>query len=309
MTSREIVKAAINHQETSRVPYYIDFCEETWQTIEKSSDEISREEYLNNDIKDIVVPWWQWYELGDDWSGTAVPASPDKVMGTGSYSEFINSVKETSDKYLLVRIYGSHFEKANFARGMEKFLADMAAEPDFARKLLNAIIEKNLVMLDNFLSVAEIDGVLLGSDWGSQKGLMMSPSMWEEMIRPGEQREYDLIHAYGKDVWIHSCGDIKDIIPSLIEMGVNVLNPIQPEVMDINKLKDEYGHSLTFWGGISTQRTLPFATPEEVKEEARKTREIMSRKGGYIFAPAQAIQADVPLENIKALLEVARESL
>jgi uroporphyrinogen decarboxylase len=163
-------------------------------------------------------------------------------------------------------------------------------------------------MLENFLTIKEIDGVLLGSDWGSQSSILMSPEVWDDMIRPGEQQEYDLIHSYNKDVWIHSCGCIDVLIPRLIEMGVDVLNPVQPECMDIARLKANYGEKLAFWGGISTQQTLPFGTPQDVKAEARKVRNQMSAGGGYIFAPAQEIQSDVSVENIEALLEVARES-
>ena len=219
----------------------------------------------------------------------------------------IKELRQKNDKYFLVRIYGSHFEKAYFARGIENFLADMAGEPQEAQRLLNKIIEKNLIMLENFLAIPEIDGVLLGSDWGSQLDLLMSPDTWQEMIRPGEQREYDLIHSYGKDVWVHSCGNIERIIPSLVEMKLDVLNPIQPEAMDIAKLKRLYGDNLTFWGGVSTQQTLPYGTPDDVKRESREVREILSNGGGYIFAPAQGIQHDVPTANIIALIEVARE--
>jgi uroporphyrinogen decarboxylase len=241
-----------------------------------------------------------------------VPTSQAKVIGHGSYPDFFDRLRHLrahSDKYILVMFFGSHFEKANFARGIENFLADMAGTPDFARELLRKIIDKNMVMLENILAAPEIDGVLLGSDWGSQRGLLMSPRVWDDMIRPGEQREYDLIHSYGKDVWVHSCGNVECLIPSLIEMGVNVLNPVQPEAMDISKLKADYGRQITFWGGISTQDLLPNGTPEQVKAEARKVRRMMAAGGGYIFAPSQDIQEDVPVENIEALLEVAREPL
>lgn len=162
-------------------------------------------------------------------------------------------------------------------------------------------------MLENILSSPEIDGVLLGSDWGTQRDLIMSRDTWEEMIRPGEQREYDLIHEYGKNVWVHSCGNVEKIIPSLIEMGADVLNPVQPEAMDIAALKENYGEKITFWGGISTQQTLPYGSPDHVRAEARAVRDLMSPGGGFIYAPAQEIQSDVPAENIVALLEVARE--
>ena len=126
------------------------------------------------------------------------------------------------------------------------------------------------------------------------------------MIQKGEQREYDLVHSAGLDVWLHSCGDIRKIMPDLAGMGVDVLNPIQPECMDIYELKDRYGDKMTFWGGVSTQKTLPYGTPHEVAREAENISRYLSRDGGYILAPAQEIQADVPFENLCALIDAAR---
>ncbi len=100
-------------------------------------------------------------------------------------------LRETYDAYLLVTIWGSRFEKAYFARGLENFLADIAGAPEFAADLLNMIIRKNMVMLENFLVSPHIDGILLGSDWGTQRGMLMSPKAWTELIRDGERREYD----------------------------------------------------------------------------------------------------------------------
>jgi len=310
MTRREYVKAAIGHRETDRVPYAIDLTGEAWEAMNDVVSEESPEAFLDNDVRDFSAPWWGWHELGPDWRGMSTPTSRATVLGTGSYPEFVEALKtarDASDKYFLVRIYGSHFEKAYSARGIENFLADMAGDPPFARKLLNTIIEKNMVMLENILALPEIDGVLLGSDWGSQRGLLMAPEVWEEMIRPGEEREYELVHSYGKDVWLHSCGNIEAIIPSLIEIGLDVLNPVQPEAMDLRMLKEKCGDDLCFWGGISTQQTLPYGTPEEVKAETRAVRDLMSKNGGYILSPAQSIQDDVPVENVLALLEAARE--
>ena len=267
-------------------------------------------DFVDNDIAQINVPWWDWQGLGAEWYQPEIPLSPARVSGTGSYKDFFEQVKmlrDTTDKYILVMIYGSHFEKAYFSRGIENFLADLAGEPDFARRLLNRIIDKNMVMLENFLGASEIDGVLLGSDWGTQLDLIMSPATWQEMIRPGEQREYDLIHSYGKDVWVHSCGNVQRIIPALIEMGLDVLNPVQPEAMDLATLKRDYGDKLTFWGGISTQQALPYGTPDEVRKETRRVRTLMSQGGGYILAPAKEIQGDVPAENIMALIATAKE--
>jgi len=310
MTSRELVKAAIEHRQTQHVPYVVDLTPEAEALIHDHTGRQDAVAWLDNDVADICVPWWEWHELGTDWSGMDVPTSPACVIGTGSYDNLADRIKarrDTSDKYFLVRLYGSHFEKAYFARGFENFLADMAGEVDFARKLLGKIVDKNMVMLENFLHLPEIDGVLLGSDWGSQRGPLVAPDVWDEMIRPGEQAEYDLIHSYGKDVWVHSCGNIEPLIGRLVEMGLDVLNPIQPEAMDIRQLKEAWGDKLTFWGGLSTQDTLPFGTPDDVRSEARRVRDLMSDGGGYIFSPSQSIQGDVPVENILAVLEVARE--
>ena len=125
------------------------------------------------------------------------------------------------------------------------------------------------------------------------------------MIAPGEKKEYDLIHEAGVDVWVHSCGDIRKIFPDLAEMGVDTLNPIQPECMDIYELKEKYGGKIAFWGGISTQQTLPYGTPEDVAEETKKVTKALAKNGGYIIAPSQEIQADVPFENLCALIDTA----
>jgi uroporphyrinogen decarboxylase len=310
MTRRELVKAAIAHQETPRAPYCFGFTAEGEKELQKLIGPRRASEFVDNDIAELGPPWWQWNQLGPEWFQPDTPSTISRVAGSGAYEDFFNNLKmlrDHSDKYILITIYGSHFEKAYFSRGIENFLADLAGDPPFAQKLLNRIIEKNLVMLENFLAAPEIDGVLLGSDWGSQLDLLMSPDTWQNLIRPGEQREYDLVHAYGKDVWVHSCGNVRKIIPSLIEMGLDVLNPVQPEAMDLAALKADFGAKLTFWGGISTQRILPFGTPDEVRQETRRVRDRMARGGGYILAPSQGIQGDVPAANILALIETARE--
>ncbi len=312
MTRRERVQAAIRHRETSRPPYCITFTPDGIKRFQAAFPGRDLQQELDNDVIQVFPPWWNWQEPSGKWAAPAPPgpAHTARVAGFGSYPDFFSQIRmlrDHTDKYIVAMFYGSHFEKAYFLRGLENFLADLAGEPDFARDLLTRIIDRNLAMLDNILAAPEIDGVLLGSDWGTQRDLIMSPAVWEELIRPGEKREYDLIHAAGKDVWVHSCGNVEKIISSLIEIGVDVLNPVQPEAMDLAGLKSRFGDRLTFWGGLSTQRTLPYGTPDEVREEARQVRALLGRNGGYIFAPAQEIQGDVPPENMRALIEAAKE--
>jgi len=320
MTRRELVTAAIGHQATPRVPYNIrpdgemqgrlrqrlGWTEARPQTLGR----LDLNDWLDNDVEMIAIPWWTWHELAPDWRGPYPPESPARVIGTGGYASFYEDLKrlrQETDRYTLAMVYGSHFEKAYFARGFGNFLMDVAGDRGFARRLCQGIIERNLVMLELVVHCPEIDGVLLGSDWGCQRGELMSLEAWDDLIRPGEQREYDLLHAWGKHVWVHSCGKIDALIPRLVEMGVDVLNPVQPECMDLAALKRDHGGRLAFWGGINTQQLLPFGTPEQVRAEARRTRALLAAGGGYILAPAQDVQADVPFANLDALLEVARE--
>jgi len=320
MNRRDLVRAAIHHQATPRVPYNIRADRKMgeklrarlgWEKLRvKSLGRADLNDWLDNDVEMIRIPWWNWDSLASDWRGPWPPTTPGTIRGNGSYDSFYEELKklrEETDRYILVMIYGSHFEKANAARGIENFLMDIAGDFAFAKQLCTRIVDKNMVMLENVLNCPEIDGILLGSDWGSQRGLLMSPDTWDELIRPGEQREYDLVHAYEKDVWVHSCGKIDVLIPRLAEMGVDVPNPLQPECMDVAAIKRDHGDRLAFWGGINTQQVLPFGTPEEVKAEARRTRDLLSQNGGYILAAAQDIQGDVPMANLDALLEAARE--
>ena len=328
MTRRDRVKAAIAHKTADKIPSCIHLARDGWEKYENDLYEryvdgelhalcengtVSRRHAIcygmGNHVLTVTPPWWNWFQLPKEYyTEYDAPDYLPKTIGTGSYTEFAETVKnlrEHTDAYILVTIWGSHFEKANFARGIENFLADLAGEPEYAQKMLDFIIHKNIVMLENIVHTPGLDGILLGSDWGAQKDLLMSPDIWREMIAPGEKKEYDLIHSAGLDVWVHSCGDIRKIFPDIVELGVDAMNPIQPECMDVYELKELYGDKITFWGGVSTQRTLPYGKPEEVAEETRKLTEALSKNGGYIIAPAQEIQADVPFENLCALIDTA----
>jgi uroporphyrinogen decarboxylase len=265
---------------------------------------------IGNNLVYVSPPWWNYHNIDRAFSAEDTPTSLPSVIGRGDYTAFFNQckyIKENYDVYILAVIFGSHFEKAYFSRGIEKFLYDLAADPVWSQKLLDMIIRKNIVMLENFLAYDCIDGVLLGSDWGTQRGLIMSPTCWRSMILNGERQEYDLVHSYGKDLWVHSCGKIDPILGDLCDIQMDVLNPVQPECMDIKELKTTYGSRIAFYGGISTQKTLPYGTAAEVAAETEYTIKLMSENGGYITAPSQEIQTDVPYENLRALIDTAKK--
>lgn len=329
MTGFELVNEAVSHKSCGKVPYSIVLTGEAYDAygdklLEKySSKQVMRDLNtgliskwqavslaIGNHLLYVYPPWWGWKITDRSFSGDNPPEYLPDTIGYGNYSEFfahIKHIKECYGVYIVATIWGSHWEKAYFSRGIENFLADLAGNTDWAQELLDMIIRKNIVMIENFLTAPEVDAVLLGSDWGTQRGLIMSPECFRRMIKPGEKREYDLIRKYGKKIFIHSCGDILAIMDDLIELGVDCLNPVQPECMSLALLKSKYGSKISFYGGISTQDTLPFGRPEEVRAETKKAIELMSVNGGYITAPSQEIQTDVSYENLCALIETAKE--
>ena len=141
-----------------------------------------------------------------------------------------------------------------------------------------------------------------GDDWGQQHGLQMGPDLWHEFIEPELVRMYATVRSAGKHVFIHSCGDVDELFDSLVADGVNCFNPFQPEVMDVAALIPRYHGRLAFHGGLSTQRTLPYGTTADVRAETRRLIEL-GRNGGYILAPAHAVEGDVPLENMLAFID------
>ncbi|HOF89227.1 MAG TPA: uroporphyrinogen decarboxylase family protein, partial [Armatimonadota bacterium] len=167
------------------------------------------------------------------------------------------------------------------------------------------ILDFNLRVID-LACAHDIDAMMFGDDWGQQTGLIMGPARWRAYLKPRLARMYARVHHYGKYVFIHSCGKVDAVFPDLIEIGLNAFNPFQPEVMDVAAAKRAYGRDLTFWGGISTQHTLPFGTPEATRAEVRSLLATVGRDGGYIAAPAHSIPGDARPENVLAMMDVLR---
>ncbi len=227
------------------------------------------------------------------------PLNPDR------FAHFAPTIEANTNRYLLVKFSYSLFERAWSLRGMENLMMDMVHHPSFVHELLDLITDFNLKLIDH-LERYEIDGIYFGDDWGYQRGLLMSPDMWRTFIKPRIKRMYDRTHELGWDVFIHSCGNISAILDDLVEIGLNVFNPFQPEVIDIEEVIDRYARRLSFYGGISIQKTLPFGSTEEVKTEVRHRLELARKYGGYIVSPSHDMPPDIPVENVLAMLEVLR---
>jgi uroporphyrinogen decarboxylase len=187
---------------------------------------------------------------------------------------------------------------------MQNLLMDFHDHPGFVRELLNTIADYNIAQVKEAIKY-DLDAVYFGDDWGQQRGLQMGPKLWREFIYPVLKRMYRAVHEGGRYVFIHSCGDVDELFDDLITIGVNCFNPFQPEVMDVPALLNKYRGRLTFHGGLSTQKTLPFGTVEQVRAETCLLLE-MGREGSYIFTPAHDVEGDVPLENMLAFIELVQ---
>jgi uroporphyrinogen decarboxylase len=199
---------------------------------------------------------------------------------------------------------GTVFWPAYKLRGMERLLMDLLLQPEIASALLDRVTEIMVGFAGKIASMG-VDILWLADDFGAQRSLLISPSMWEHWFMARLARVIQAAKEAHPSVLIafHSDGTIEPLIPHLIEIGVDVLNPVQPECMDPAAIKRSYGDRLAFWGGLGTQTTLPFGTPDEVRQTVRHLVATVGRDGGYLAAPTHVIEPEVPWENILAFVE------
>lgn len=194
--------------------------------------------------------------------------------------------------------------------GPERFMTDMILNKRFANALLEKICELHVSLYKNYLDAIGdyIDVISVSDDLGGMQGLLISPDLYREMVKPVQRKLWQSIKSRTKAaLFLHSCGSISKLIPDLIENGVDIVNPVQVSAkdMDTQQMKKEYGDKITFWGGIDTHRVLPFGSPKDVEEEVRKRISDLASGGGYVLTAVHNIQAGVPPENVCAMYEAA----
>lgn len=224
------------------------------------------------------------------------------------YSEIGRQTESLSEFWIGAHSRGI-FEISWFLRGFAEFMTDLVCERDLAVALMDRVQEYLFERTRRVLEAGKgkIDMVEYNDDVGGQDALLIAPGLWREHLKPRMAEFVRLCRTHGAVVRYHSCGSVRAVIPDLIEIGVDVLNPVQAIAagMDPYELKKEYGGLITLDGCVDTQQLLPNATADEVRREVARLIEIVGNGGGLILAPSHVLQPDVPVENVVALYETA----
>ncbi len=328
MDRRQLVIDIINKKEREVLPYHLDLTDKVKNRLIEYFGDPHFEEKVGNSLvtqrnesfttlkgnkeQDMFGVVWNKDQEGDFGIVDQYILKAPSIKGytfpkpdEGLIRQKCQTLIKSGNQFKMYIIGFSLFERAWTLRGMENLLMDFVLNPVFVEELLDRIVEYNMAVMDIAMEY-DIDCIFFGDDWGQQRGLIMGPVFWRRYIKPRLARMYERVKAKGLYVAQHSCGDIHEIFPDLIDIGLDIYNTFQPEIYDVEKVKREYGSHLTFYGGISTQQLLPKASPDQVKAEMRRLMGIIGKGGGYIVAPTHAIPNDVPTENILAFLEVVQ---
>ncbi len=340
MNSRQRVLCSINHEQPDRCPVFVSFVPEIVEKLRETtgSSEPDIGVFLGNDmVKDCVGLELSFYgkpfpEYTDDWGikwryqkndyGVYTEIAEHPLAGDMSkldsftipdpsedfrYDNF-RKLKELygKERWLIGSSQISIFEAAWYLRGLDQFLMDMALQPDYAKALMDKVMQWPLGAARKYSELGA-DMVWFGDDISMQTGMMISVDMWRKYLKPRYAILFSEAKKTNPDIKIayHSCGNCQDIIDDMIEIGLDVLNPIQPMAIDPVMLKKRYGKKLVLFGGMCIQKTMPFGTVQQIKNEVRRLKNECGQGGGYILAPAHHIQADTSVENIMAFYQEA----
>ncbi len=301
------------------------------------------ERAIDSDLILTSVGWANSYYAGhgtytDEWGVTWREHPYETPFGTGHYTEMVGFplaedgaidsyvppdpqrpelyldservIREYGDEYWIVGVtVTTIWETAWALRGYERLLMDLVLDPDLAERILEIPFRYHMAAAERLVSMG-VDMLWTGDDIGAQRGMLINPDTWRRFFKPRMAELVSRVKAIKPDLLVayHTDGDVREVIPDLIEIGIDVLNPVQPACMDPAELKRDYGDRLLFWGSIDEQGTLPFGTPQDVADEIRLRVETIGKGGGLILGPTHHVQLDTPLENFWSMVDTIRET-
>jgi len=237
---------------------------------------------------------------------------PDpEAPGYLDYTTFLVNEGYAKDRIVTGYHFCTLFERAYILRGFEDFLMDLMGEnesffEDEVISLLDRITDFHVALAKRYVKLGVNCGRTV-DDYGMQTSMLIAPDLWRRVFKPRLAKIFAVYRNAGLPMIHHSCGNITEIIGDLAEIGMNVLNPIQPKALDIKALAAQHGEKITFFGGICNQEILPLGTPSEIDDNVREVTAILGKNGRYVIAPSNGIGPDVPLENVKAFMDAAQK--
>lgn len=335
LTPKERLRRAIRHEPVDRLPTQINYTGRQGERLAAHFG-VAVEQLpilLDNHLRrldltaapcysedrSVKFDWWgAGFDTGEE--GYFVRVSPlqentdldamqwPDPQAPGLLDEAAAAAAADGGQHFLVPNFGwALFERAWSLRGLVEFMMDMAGDPVYAGELLDRVADVQLALIHRFLALG-VDGFYFGDDYGGQANMLIAPKMWRSLIKPRLARLFEPIRAAGLPILMHSDGHIEPILPDLIEIGLNMYNPVQPEVTDFAWLRGTFGNQLAYYGGVSTQTTLPFGTPDDVRAAVRAAAvQLAPDKTGLLIAPSHRMMSDIPMHNVAALIEAFAE--
>ena len=335
-SKKQLVKKTISFEQVHPVPYVLTFTPGAQRKLQDHLHEDNLQQFLGNYIaatvtncahgvvpENLQTDTWE-DDFGGGWKGAAVdrgaplghplqdaPSLKDyHFPDPGDARRFDHLERFLDDNGELFTIvspdFGGLFERAWYLRGMTNLLMDFHDNPAFVEDLLDELGDYYVATIEILGSYRGIDGVCVVDDYGIQDRLFFAPEMWRRFFKPRLVRIVDTMKKHNLVPHLHSCGCVCDIIEDLIEIGIRILDPVQPEAMDIRDVKEKFGGRIAFLGGFSTQQVIPHGTEQEVRRHVRERIEILGGGGGYIASNGIPIQTDVPLENVLTIIDALK---
>ena len=326
VTSRERTLTAIAHKNPDKIPltFYVEQPlydrmlkefgpRETWPC---PPDDIIRilwpidySDITEAGCKDMFGCDWIRHEQGGFMMANPPMKEPEAnlipridILPQSEIDRILQTRKKHPDKFIFYQFTSSFGERLWSLRGLEQTFMDYLLYPDFVSEALDILLEMHMKALEKLLKLP-VDCVTFGDDMGSQRGLLISRKLFLKFFKPRYAMLYERVRAAGMVVGMHSCGDNTELMSDFVDIGLQIFHPLQPEAMDIAHIKKEFGKDLTFRGGLSTQRAIPFGTPQEARQEIRDSVRVLSQGGGYLMETAKPLRPETPIENVIAVME------